>query len=270
VTARLATLFALVTLVAAAGRPVAGRQPQGGGDPWADASEGAWVILERSGSFDGKAVDPRREKRVRTRFTGRTAVAHYEEKGGKFPDRPNSHSMHIPGYDPAEEKRFTKVAAKTDRLTIDGRAVECEAATYRFEKPENRYAVTVTVWRRKGLGLPYRELLTEGPEVAMGPDVVAAEAETRTKDGTEFVSARVVALKDERTVGGKKVTCVREELKVRIAKEKEESGTLKGSRWLSADVPGHLLLEELAGEADGKPVTQRQAVVELFVPAAKK
>jgi hypothetical protein len=265
-TARLTALLAVATLAATS----AGQVPRGGSDPWADSPDGAWVVLERSGSYDGKAVGPRREKHERTRFDARTAVARYEEKDGKFPDKPNAHSTHVPGYDPAEQKGFKKVAAKTDRLTIDGRAVECEAATYRLEKPEEQLTVTVTLWRRKGVDLPYRELVTLGPDVAMGPDVVGAEAETKTKDETEFVSARVVALKEERTVGGKKVTCVREEMTVRVAGKRENSGALKGSRWLSAAVPGHHVLEELAGEADGKPVTQRQAAVAFSVPAAKR
>lgn len=229
-------------------------------DPWYDSHIGDWVIVEQATTRDGM-VEESRLKHVRTdRLDLGVAISTFEEVDNLFSDDEKELTMHVPGKLPEADPMFKKVGEQQDALEIDGRDVECTMTEYRFDRPAMRQEITVKIWRSPEFQIPYRELSSAGPDLAVMPDVLRLDYDVRTGDATQRATIRVVSTEAQLTIDGEPVQCFYEEGSAKVVQgPREVEGKIK--RWLSPKIPGGQAKYESLVIINGKEVRITEQVV---------
>jgi hypothetical protein len=241
------------------------------GNPWNGYSFGSWIIVSDTKiSNDKKQV--KKEKKIKVKEKDRFAIYNYLENEGKFPEEMESMSYHIKGFDPSTSNKFTKGEIIKEVLKIDGKDYECAVETYNLNESTNGESATIKLWKCESVDIPYRELQTNGNDIALGKSVLKAYCKKNSKKGDEEYSHQISKFKEEIEINKKKVICIIEEIEGKIVNKKEdgaESENLKGKgkRWLTIEIPGHISKEEAFAEIQksGSVIKyQRLLVIEDF------
>jgi len=245
-------------------------------NPWAGFPEGSWIVVEETG-VRGSEKRETRTKLVLIKAVGEPSsdgswsgeIAEFVQKNGEFPEKPKSHWVHVPGRDPERTPGAKLVKTRTENVKVDGVAHACEVKEYIVSVPAKGIELTLVLWRRNGFDVPYREMqLTNSPDIAMGADVLRAQCTVKRAGSIETVSWQVQSLKDQQTVGGQLLACVREEAHM-VEKAGGKTSRASARRWLSEKVPGHEVRVEEHGEIQGQKAKRIRQVTEFWVPSSK-
>ena len=237
-------------------------------DPWNGFGVGSWVIRSEA-TTRGDKTETTREKHTRIAAKDPKSIEREQLKEGKTPgvfDGGKSTAWHIPGLDPATNPKFKALETRKGELEIEGKKYSCEVKPY--EIAEEGIKATLTYWHCKDLSVPYREMSSELRSLAMRPDVLRLDIDFLGKQSSEKVSIRVVKLNEERKIGDKKVSCVRQEGEGEFT---EGATKAKGkiTMWISNDVPGREVEMLVESEIAGAKL-KRQERIEAFETVKEK
>lgn len=225
-------------------------------DPWAGHPVGAWVIHKEVRTLDGLKQE-RRTKSVITSFDkAHAAFKVMNEENGAFKDT-GAVRLHMYGLLPGS---LPSKSSRKEKLTIEGKTIECQVEVY--GKEENGRKVECTVWKSDAVKVPYRELDTGGPDVAMLPNVLRLDMDYQKDGDSGKYRMEVTILKQQEKIGDKTVDCVVEK---GTYVEKTNRGAIDATveRWLCQDIPGHEAKFIIKGTMNGKPVVIEKVAVEF-------
>jgi hypothetical protein len=240
-------------------------------DPWQGFPVGSWIIESEIVKQGDQVKQTRREKSLRIQGAGglptppdRIVRSIRPEQDGEFRDTGRL-SLHVPGAVPAAMEGAKLIAMRSETLEIDGESYECDVKTWRVTGGRQRaIEAKYTLWQTRALDIPYREVSSQGPDLAMSGDVLRAEVEIQGPDYTEAGFLQIKSMRDERKVGMKSVVCIREEGRFETEARGRRVG-LSLTRWISSDVPGHVVLSVTEGSLDGERIERRREVIEFHV-----
>ncbi len=231
-------------------------------DPWNGFGIGSWAVLAESFTR-GDKTESHREKQTRVESQIKASIQLRSNKEGKKPgvfDGEEGTSWHIPGFDPDLDPKCKVLDTTKQDLVIQGKKYACEVKTYDLTRSENK--ASVTFWRCKTANVPYREVGGDPRTLAVRPDVLRLDVDYRGKERSAKTSVRVTNFSEERKIGERKVTCVREEGTVEFSE-----GAMKGkgtvTRFLSNDVPGREV-EMVAEGTIGDTKFQKMSRIDAF------
>jgi hypothetical protein len=217
-------------------------------NPWAGFPDGSWSVIETVKTKEGKSTTEKRRFTVRIEADG--GVTHLVSKEEDKPAIFFEERRHIEGATP---ESFGGKGSKPQavELKIGDRKIACDLTEHRHKDEAQRLETGIRVWRTKEIRVPYRELMTPGPDLALDPDVVRVEATIKRGEETTDYRFGIVELEAKLTLSGSDVTCAVEEGTV---EESEGTDVTKGKfrRWLSDSVPGRVVRSEARGEVKGK------------------
>lgn len=218
-------------------------------DPWIGFGEGSWVVLARKVK-DGEKVQETREKHLLLAPRDGSPVRQVQkEKDGAF--LPNTtETIHAQGV-PLEGAEWGEAKTRSEELVVDGKTFACTVSEHVVEKGEARGKLAV--WRSAAAKVPYREIVRDGPDMALMPDILRVEVSIDRGTRKDTHAVRVTALAEKLRVGTRDVTCAVEEW---TADETRGTDTRKASfkRWLSDEVPGRVVKMEGKLVSAGKTV----------------
>ena len=233
--------------------------------PWDNFGVGAWVIIHTKTT----APDQDDEQRVRMSIIRKTdtrpIVGVAWEINGKFENRVRA-AKHVPGFRP-DQLGMTLEKTRSDQLTIDGTRYTCRTERYRSHEPGKKLTRKLKLWHAPKIRVPYREIIVDhGANVALGPHVVRAEYTVTLGQRTTTHRLDLTAAEAPIEVGSQTLRCVLEEGSADV-REGQEYSTVRTKRWLSAKVPGHVVMMRGTLDADGFEVQKVQRV-EAFEAAS--
>lgn len=241
------------------------------GDPWNGYSFGSWVIVsDTKVKNDQKEI--KRVKQIKVKDKDKFAVNEYSEKEGIFPEEMETKIYHIKGFEPSTSDKFSKIESVKEVVKIENKDYECQVETYNLVNSEKDENAVIKFWKCDTVNIPYRELQTDGPDIALGKDILKAYCKKTSKAGVEETTIKISKFEVEMQINNKKVICKLEELEGNIVKNKpdgSEGQKISGNskRWLTHEIPGHIAKEESIAEVvqNGKVLKyQRLLVIEDF------
>lgn len=154
-------------------------------------------------------------------------------------------------------KEFQEEVREKSEIEVDGKPLPCTRTVF----VNNRKSMTV--WGSRDMKCPERP----GPRGGRLPgNVVQVESLEVAGELREFARYRVVETATRLTILGKEFTCFVEEI-VEETSGSAEDFKKETKRWLCADVPGHLLKEEVkTTPAKGRRFTLTRTVSEIHEP----
>jgi hypothetical protein len=213
-------------------------------NPWHGYGEGSTIELKTTTTVDGKAEPAATKKLVRVK------EERWSLEGAEI--------TQLEGWTPASaslEKTSSESAVR--RLGI----AEVECLLEKWKGGKDNRKLEVTLWMAKEKRAPSRDFPLPGPDASIEQGILAWETTIDTGGKTVKASSRIVG-HEKRTVGKVEILCFVEEISL------ETDDTLaKGKRWLSADVPGHVVVSDVTGTSNGREMTQ---VVEVVAFEVKK
>ena len=235
-------------------------------DPWNGFPKGSWIILTDQMQHGEKEVQ-RTEKIVR-KAGAEISLERYVQQDGTFSDTPKSTSHHIPGFDPAKNPKAKLIKEHGGKLSIDGKEYECKIKEYTISNPEKEVEVACTVWIHTDAIAPYRELLMNGPDLAMHPNVLRAEFSVKRSGVSQTSSLQITTLQGEKKIGDRMVRCIVEEGEfVEWRGTQKAQGTIR--RWLSHEVPGGEVMSVVEGKLGDAAIKRTKQVTDFHVPRNK-
>jgi hypothetical protein len=152
--------------------------------------------------------------------------------------------------------------SRDEALSIGDRKVDCRVIEYALEIPEVPRTAKLTLWRAKdeSVRTGYRELGAMGPNLLLAPDVVRAEYQVEEKKRSAKYTLQVVSLGEKVTVGKKQISCAVETVEMDRS-DGIDTGAIK--RWLSPEVPGHIVKMQVTLGKAGKEGTGESAVTDF-------
>ena len=164
----------------------------------------------------------------------------------------------ITGWTP-ESGKLEKTSSEAAVRRLGIAEVECLLEKWKGGKDDRK--VEVTLWMAKEKRAPSRDFPLPGPDALIDQGILSWEATIDLGKEKVKASSRIVG-HEKRTIGKTEIVCFVEEISL-------ESGDsiAKGKRWLSAEVPGHVVYGDVSGTQRGREMTQ---VVEVVAFEVKK
>lgn len=209
-------------------------------DPWHGSKLGDWIIKESVDRVDAEE-HVRRMKIVRTDLIGeRICLSIYAEENGAFQEKALKHDVHVLGTVPEEVPGIQLLNTSSEVLIIDGAEYPCEVEEYEMSNEAKGVRLHFKVWSNPSVEIPYRELQTVGPDIAMLPNTLRLEFTMTSPRGSQEAWMQVASFDAVEEVEGKPIQCVYEEGAVtHTAGAQSLEGTVK--RWLNKSIPGQMV-----------------------------
>lgn len=229
-------------------------------DPWIGFGPGSWVVISRR-TKDGEKVTERKEKHVLLEpREGTPRRQTFEEKEGAFVPT-SKETTHVQGAEAAGSE-WGEAKTRAEELTVDGKKLACTVSEHVVEKEEAKGKLVV--WRTADAKIPYREIVRDGPDIALTADIVRLEVSIERGTRKDAHAVRVVAFGEKLKVGTRELACAVEEWKAEETRGGvARTGTFK--RWLSNDVPGRVARMEGRLVSAGKTAEMTQETVDFAV-----
>ncbi len=255
---RIALVSLCVLLLAAAGQARSVRRP---GGLWDNFEAGSWVVTHTKTTTPDKTDEQRIKMTIVHKTDDRPFVLVAREVNGTFANL-GQPKRQIPGFGP-DQLGMTHDKAGSDRLTIEGTNHDCRTDLYRSHDRKRDLTRKLKLWRSASVTVPEREIIVDrGANVALGPHVVRAEYTVTLGRRTTSYHLELTSVATPVEVGTKTLRCIVEKGTADV-RDGQERSTVRTQRWLSREVPGHIVMTHGTYEGEDARV-QKVERVESF------
>lgn len=226
--------------------------------PWGGFGPGSYAIRRTKRTDDGRATERVEKWIIGSLDKGLPAVETFVKSGERWV-RGQADVPHPAPMLPTEG--LTAGTARTEEIELGGRKLRCTITEYSAGDGRKSMLARGRMWTCAELKAPYRELEKDGQDLALMPDLLRLEMSLEFGRDRFSYETRIAGAGEKVKVGDHEVLCVLEEVTLEERRHPiTEKWTAK--RWLSGEVPGHVVKLSLSGTLRDKPFAVEQDVVE--------
>lgn len=234
-----------VMLLATDGRAWSVRPP---GGLWDNFGVGSWVIIHSRTTAADQIDEQRVKMTLVQKSDDRPFVSIARKVNGAFTNlgRPR---RQIRGFHP-DELGMTPSKMQTGRVTIDGTRHECRIESFKGHDRKRGLSRKLKLWRVASVAVPYREIIVDrGANVALGPHVVRSEYTVTLGRRTTSYRLELTSIATPVEITARTLQCFLEKGTAKI-RDGQERSNVQTQRWLSSEVPGHVVMSRSTYDAD--------------------